>query len=257
MKSLLQKSYLLFIYSFLYIPIIVLILYSFNTARYSLLWQGGSTIWYKILAQDASIWSAFLNSVILGITASVTATVIGLLASLRLFLSQKRKKHQSFMAMLILFIVIPDLILGVSLLIFYNYTHIPLGFISLLISHITFCLPYTLLTIMSRIETLDINIYYSALDLGASHMRALNKVLLPLLFSSVLSALLLSFTLSFDDVVISYFVSGPEFTILPLAIYSMIRTGVTPELNALGTITLLVSLLFVFISMRLTRKSLS
>ena len=160
MKSLLQKSYLLFIYSFLYIPIIVLILYSFNTARYSLLWQGGSTIWYKILAQDASIWSAFLNSVILGITASVTATVIGLLASVRLFLSQKRKKHQSFMAMLILFIVIPDLILGVSLLIFYNYTHIPLGFISLLISHITFCLPYTLLTIMSRIETLDINIEF-------------------------------------------------------------------------------------------------
>jgi spermidine/putrescine transport system permease protein len=158
------------------------------------------------------------------------------------------------MSLLLLLIIIPDLVLGVSLLIFFNYAHIPLGFFSLLIAHITFCLPFVLLTILSRIETLDMNIYLSALDLGASRLRALRKVLLPLLFPSILSALLLSFTLSFDDVVISYFVAGPEFNILPLAIFSMIRSGITPELNALGTITLFISFILVLISSLLTRK---
>ena len=249
-----QKLYLLFIYGFLYIPIVVLIVYSFNQARYSMVWQGGSSTWYQTLAQDTEIWSAFINSLLLGFSASIVATVTGLLAAVQLFLSQKQKKHEGFRTLLLLLIIIPDLVLGVALLIFFNYSKIPLGFFSLLIAHITFCLPFVLLTILTRIETLDMNIYLSALDLGASHSRTLIKILLPLLFPSVLSAFLLSFTLSFDDVVISYFVAGPEFNILPLAIYSMIRSGVTPELNALGTITLLLSFIMVAISIRITRN---
>lgn len=255
MKSGLQKLYLFLVYGFLYIPIIILVVYSFNTAHYSLVWQGASRIWYQNLAHDPAIWSAFFNSVLLGMTAASLATVLGLAAAVHLFLSRRLKKQPGFMMMVYLLIVIPDLILGVSLLIFFDYAHIPLGFFSLLIAHVTFCLPYVLLTIMSRIETLDINIYYSALDLGASHIRAITKILLPLLFPSILSALLLSFTLSFDDVIISYFVAGPEFNILPLAIYSMIRSGITPELNALGTITLAISLVLVLISTFLTRKT--
>lgn len=255
MKTLLQKIYLSLIYGFLYIPILVLIVYSVNKAQYSMIWHGASWIWYRTLAQDTTIWTAFINSMLLGIAASVIATGSGLLAAVRLFLSKGRKKYDGFMTLLILLIVIPDLILGVSLLIFFNYAHIPLGFTSLLIAHITFSLPYVLLTIFSRIETLDINIYLSALDLGASHTRAVIKILLPLLFPSVLSALLLSFTLSFDDVIISYFVAGPEFNILPLAIYSMIRSGVTPELNALGTITLLLSLILIVVATRLAKKT--
>ncbi len=255
MKSLMQKLYLFLIYSFLYLPILVLILYSFNQAKYSMIWQGASSIWYRTLFQNTEIWTAFMHSALLGITASLIATTAGLLAAVQLFLSRKLKKHDGFMTLLLLLIIIPDLVLGVALLIFFNYTHIPLGFFSLLIAHITFTLPFVLLTIFTRIETLDRNIYLSALDLGASHTRALVKVLLPLLFPSILSALLLSFTLSFDDVIISYFVAGPEFNILPLAIYSMIRSGITPELNALGTITLLLSLVLVLISSSLTRKT--
>lgn len=254
MKSLLQKCYLFFIFIFLYLPIFVLILYSFNNAKYSMVWQGSTTIWYQNLLQNTEIWTAFIHSTVLGIAASTIATVAGLLASVQLFLSPKLKKHDGFIALLLLLIIVPDLVLGVALLILFNYTHIPLGFFSLLIAHITFCFPFVLLTILSRIETLDMNIYLSALDLGASRTRALVNVLLPLLFPSVLSALLLSFTLSFDDVVISYFVAGPEFNILPLAIFSMIRSGITPELNALGTITLLISFVLVLISSILTRK---
>lgn len=255
MKSLVQKCYLLLIFSFLYLPILVLIIYSFNNAKYSMQWQGFTHNWYHNLFQNTEIWSAFLHSTLLGITASCIATFAGLLASVQIFLSKKLKKHGKFMTLLLLLIIIPDLVLGVALLIFFNYTRIPLGFFSLVIAHITFCLPFVLLTILSRIQTLDMNIYLSAVDLGASRMRTLRKVLLPLLFPSILSALLLSFTLSFDDVVISYFVAGPEFNILPLAIFSMIRSGITPELNALGTITLIISFVLVLISSLLTRKA--
>lgn len=255
MKKLIQNCYLLWIFVFLYLPIMVLILYSLNDAKYSMLWHGATTTWYENLLHNTEVWSAFIHSSLLGLAASCTATVLGLLASVQIFLSKKSHNQDGFMTMLLLLMIIPDLVLGVSLLIFFNYTHIPLGFFSLLIAHITFCLPFVLLTIMGRIETLDLNIYLSALDLGASRMRALFKVLLPLLFPSVLSAFLLSFTLSFDDVVISYFVAGPEFNILPLAIFSMIRSGITPELNALGTITLVISFILVLISSLLTRKT--
>jgi spermidine/putrescine transport system permease protein len=254
MKSLVQKCYLALIFIFLYLPILVLIIYSFNDARYSMLWHGFTKNWYQNLMQNTEVWTAFIHSTILGIFAASIATIAGFLASVQLFLAKKSNSHEGFMTLLLLQIIIPDLVLGVALLIFFNYTHIPLGFFSLLIVHITFCLPFVLLTILSRIATIDINIYLSALDLGASRRRALIKVLLPLLFPSVLSAFLLAFTLSFDDVVISYFVAGPEFNILPLAIFSMIRSGVTPELNALGTLTLLISFMLVLISTLLTRK---
>lgn len=254
MKSLVQKCYLFSIFAFLYLPIVVLIVYSTNNAKYSMIWQGPTSMWYHALLQNTEIWSAFIHSTILGLSASGIATIAGLLASVQWFLGKKTNANDGFMTLLLLLIIIPDLVLGVALLIFFNYTRIPFGFFSLLIAHITFCLPFVLLTILSRIETLDMNIYLSALDLGASRTRALFKVLLPLLYPSILSAFLLSFTLSFDDVVISYFVAGPEFNILPLAIFSMIRSGITPELNALGTLTLLISFVLVLISSLLTRK---
>ena len=250
MKSLIQKSYMLLVYTFLYFPIIVLIIYSLNDARYSMIWHGFTSHWYRELLHDTEIWTAFFNSVVLGLSAAVIATIMGLLACVHLFLYQTQQKHTGFLSLLLILITTPDLVLGVSLLVFFNFSFIPLGFPSLLIAHITFCLPFVVLTIHSRICTLDANIYLSALDLGASRYTALTKVLLPLLFPAILSALLLCFTLSFDDVVISYFVSGPEFNILPLAIYSLVRSGVTPELNALGTIIFFISLILVVLSYR-------
>lgn len=250
-----KQAYLGVIYFLLYTPLIVLIIYSFNNARYSLTWHGFTTFWYQQLMADTEIWSAFTNSVILGCAASFIATVTGLSACLYLYFNQQSThKHSKLLPLLLILITIPDLVLGVALLILFNVAFIPLGFPSLLIAHITFCLPYVILTINSRIHTLDRNLYLSAMDLGASRTRTFFKVLLPLLFPSVLSAFLLSFTLSFDDVVISYFVSGPTFNILPLGIYSLVRSGVTPELNALGTFTFGLSLILVFISYQLSRK---
>lgn len=250
-----QRFYLSLVYVLLYFPILVLILYSVNDARFSMQWNGFSSRWYQQLLHDRELWSAFFHSILLGLSASFIATCTGGLTCVYLFLHRAQKQQPLFNSLLLLLIIIPDLVLGVALLIFFNFTAIPLGFFSLLIAHITFCLPFVILTINARIYTLDVNIYFSALDLGASRYKALTKILMPLLYPAILSAFLLCFTLSFDDVVISYFVAGPEFNILPLTIYSMVRAGVTPELNALCSITLLISMGMVIISHRLSRKS--
>lgn len=255
MKSFIQKCYMGIVYGLLYTPLLVLIFYSVNNARFSLLWHGFSIRWYQELMQDQSLWAALLHSVYLGLTASVIATTVGLFACVYLFLHPNYKGGRSFYATLLLLIIVPDLVLGVALLIFFNITAMPLGFFSLLIAHITFCIPFVVLTINSRIHTLDVNIYASALDLGASRYTALTRVLFPLLLPAISSAFLLCFTLSFDDVIISYFVAGPDYNILPLTIYSLVRSGVTPELNALCTVTFLISMVLVILSYRISRKT--
>jgi spermidine/putrescine transport system permease protein len=252
LKKFIQRLYVSIIYILLYSPIFVLVLYSVNKTRYSLQWHGFSMRWYLELFQDTSLWSAFFHSIWLGLCAALIATMMGVFACLRLFLT--RRHHQkSFHALLLILVVIPDLVFGVALLIFFNLTGIPLGFISLLIAHITFCIPFVVFMLNNRLHTLDPNLYFSALDLGASHLMALYRIMFPLLWPAIFSAFLLSFTLSFDDVIISYFVAGPNFNILPLTIYSLVRAGVTPELNALCTITVLISMILVLIAYRQTR----
>ena len=162
----------------------------------------------------------------------------------------------SLQTILLLLVIIPDLVLGVALLIFFNLAHIKLGFTSLLIAHITFCIPFVVIVLNARLKTLNPTIYFSAIDLGASHLRALTFILLPLIWPAVLSGFLLSFTLSFDDVMISYFVAGPDYPILPLTIYSLVRNGVTPELNALCSFTLIISMVLVIAAHRLSGKTL-
>lgn len=257
MKTFAQKCFMIIVYGLLYFPILVLILYSVNNARYSLQWHGFSTQWYRELIQDNNLWSALFHSIYLGISASFIATITGLSACIYLFLHPNYKYFRSFYGTLLLLVIIPDLILGVALLIFFNITSAPLGFFSLLIAHITFCIPFVVLTINSRIHTLNINIFNSALDLGATRFTALKRIIFPLLWPAISSAFLLCFTLSFDDVIISYFVAGPDFNILPLTIYSLVRTGVTPELNALCTVTFLISMVLVIVSWRISRKSTS
>lgn len=256
MKPWIKKIYIGCVYTLLYFPILILILYSFNQAQYSLQWQGFSTHWYHELFQDRDLWLAFTHSFILGTSASLIASTAGLIICIHLFL-QNHQSNRTLQSTLLMLIILPDIVLGIALLIFFNLTSIPLGFFSLLIAHITFCLPFAMVAINSRIHNLDINLYYSALDLGATRSRAITHVLLPLLWPAVMSAFLLGFTLSFDDVIISYFVAGPGFNILPLTIYSLVRKGVTPELNALCSITFLLSMLLVIAAHRLSRKTTS
>lgn len=249
-----RKSYLALIYFLLYFPIAVLVSYSFNEARFSLTWHHFSLHWYQELLHDKDLWMSFLRSLFLGVSASLIACLLSLIVSIHFFIHHNLKKR-ALDTLLLLLIVLPDLVLGVSLLVFFNYIGLSLGFWSLLIAHITFCIPFTVITLSARMHHLDVNIYFSALDLGATRGEALRKVLFPLLWPALLSAFLLGFTLSFDDVIISYFVAGPDFNILPLTIYSLVRAGVTPELNALCSITLILSVLLIMIAHHFSREA--
>lgn len=253
MKHLPQISYLTIIYLFFYIPIMVLIIYSFNNAQYSLLWHGFSLRWYHELLSDTNLWVAALNSLTLGMTAATVSMCIGGLCAISLY-RYEFLGRQFLNGLIFILILSPDIVMGISLLLLFSFIQLPLGFWSLLIAHITFCIPYVVVTVYSRITSFDEYIFEAAKDLGAKDYTILTRIILPLLWPALLAGWLLSFTLSIDDVLISYFVAGPDFEILPLTIYSMVRLGIKPEINALCSITFMITLSLVFVSQLLLRK---
>ncbi len=248
-----DRLYLAMVYLFFYLPIGVLIVYSFNNASYSLVWHGFTSSWYTALFHDADLWVAALHSLIIGLTAAFFASVIGTLAAVSLYRYRFMGKGL-LNGMVFILIVTPDIVMGISLLLLFSVFKMPLGFWSLLLAHITFCIPFVVVTIYSRITSLDKNIFEAAKDLGARELTIFRKITVPLLLPAIISGALLCFTLSIDDVMISYFVSGPGFEILPLKIFSMARLGVKPELNALCSVTFIITLFLVILSQRLTRK---
>jgi spermidine/putrescine transport system permease protein len=253
MKNLPVTSYLTTIYLFFYIPIIVLVLYSFNNAQYSLLWHGFSLRWYHELFSDNDLWVAVLHSLVLGISAATIAMCIGGLSAITLFRYDFFGRRLLY-GLIFILILSPDIVMGISLLILFSLLKVTLGFWSLLLAHITFCIPFVVVTVYSRIVSFDEYIFEAAKDLGAKDSVILTRVILPLLWPALFSGWLLSFTLSIDDVIISYFVAGPDFEILPLKIYSMVRLGVKPEINALCAVTLGLTLILIIISQLSLRK---
>ena len=249
----LKYGYMGFIYLFLYLPIFILIVFSFNDSQYSSLWHGFSWSWYQQLWQDTILLHAAKNSLFLGIAASSLATLIGAISSVALFYF-RFKGNKLLHGLLLVMILSPDIILGISLLLFFSIAKVPLGLVSLIIAHITFCLPFVIVTLYSRLVDTDKNIIDAAKDLGASDSQIFSQILIPLLRPALIASWLISFTLSIDDIVISFFVSGPSFQILPLAIYSSIRAGVTPELNALCSLLFAVTLITVLTAATLLRK---
>ncbi|EKD72587.1 MAG: Spermidine/putrescine transport system permease protein PotC [uncultured bacterium] len=255
MKYLPTASYLTAIYLFFYIPIIVLIVYSFNNAQYSLLWHGFSFRWYYELFADTDLWIAVSHSLILGVLAATIAMCIGSLAAISLYRYVFWGRNVLY-GLIFILILSPDIVMGISLLILFSLVKVPLGFGSLLLAHITFCIPFVVVTVYSRIVSFDHYIFEAAKDLGATDTVILTRVILPLLWPALLAGWLLSFTLSLDDVIISYFVAGPDFEILPLKIYSMVRLGVKPEINALCSVTFMLTLILIIISQLSLRKKL-
>jgi spermidine/putrescine transport system permease protein len=254
-EAFLKKSYLTLVILFLYLPLIILVIFSFNKAQYSSQWNHFTLKWFTQLMDDDYLLQSLKNSVLLGILSALMSTSISVIAATVLIFQNGKKNIKSFLMVPSFLIILPDLILGVGFLMILNLLHIPFGFISLLIAHITFCMPFIIFTIINQINSFDIHLYYASLDLGASKFQTWKTIILPLLAPSLFSAFLLAFTLSFDDVVISYFVAGPEFNILPLTIFSMIRSGATPEINALCTLTLLFSFVLILLTQGKMRKS--
>ena len=246
MNRISKIAYLLGIYLFLYTPILVLIVYSFNDSSFSLLWQGFTFRWYESLMQNTDLQIVALHSLLIGFLAATGATGIGTLAAVSLYRYQffgKKLIH----ALIFILIISPDIVTGISLLILFSTLKCTLGFWTLLLSHITFCIPFVTVTVYSRLTGQDKNLFEAAKDLGATEGTIFRRILIPLLWPAICAGWLLSFTLSIDDVIISFFVTGPEFDILPLKIFSMVRVGIKPEINALCSVMFGLTLIIVLI----------
>ncbi|CAN5223707.1 spermidine/putrescine ABC transporter permease PotC [soil metagenome] len=252
-RHLITPIYQTAIYLFLYTPIFILIVLSFNNAKFSMVWHGASLQWYQQLFDDSDIWVAAWHSLLVGTLSATIATTIGTLGAVSLY-RYRFFGRKLLYGLIFILIVAPDIVTGVSLLTVYSLINFPLGFWSLLLAHVTFSIPFAMITVYSRLIGLDENIFEAAKDLGAKDWTIFFNIMLPLLKSALLASWLLCFTLSLDDVIISYFVTGPDFQILPLQIYSMVRSGINPEVNALCAILFAVTLLFVIIIQLIMRK---
>lgn len=252
MGRLLRSGSMSLIYAYLYIPILILIVNSFNQARFGINWQGFTLEWYRLLLNNDSLLQAASHSLTMAVFSATFATAIGSLTAVALYRYHFRGKP-FVSGMLFVVMMSPDIVMAISLLVLFMLLGISLGFWSLLFSHITFCLPFVVVTVYSRLKGFDIRMLEAARDLGASEIIILRKIILPLAMPAVATGWLLSFTLSMDDVVVSSFVTGPSYEILPLKIYSMVKVGVSPEVNALATILLLLSLVLVLSSQLILR----
>lgn len=252
MDKTIKFSFMSLVYLFLYLPIIVLIVNSFNDNRFGIRWGGFTTKWYHALINNDSLMQAAWHSINIAVFSATAATLIGSLTAVALFRYQfKGKKMVN--GMLFVVMMSPDIVMAISLLALFLVLGFQLGFFTLLIAHITFCLPFVVITVYSRLSGFDVKMLEAAKDLGASEWVILKNIILPIAKPAVAAGWLLSFTLSLDDVIISSFVTGPGYEILPLKIYSMVRVGVSPEVNALATVMLLVSLVLVITSQLLAR----
>lgn len=248
----LRGTFISLIYAYLYVPILILIVNSFNNARFGLNWSGFTTKWYQQLFNNDSLIQAAWHSVTIAILCASIATVIGFLTAVALY--RYRFRGKNFVSgMLFIVMMSPDIVMAVSLLALFVVLGGALGFWSLLFSHITFCLPFIVITIYSRLKGFDAKMLEAARDLGASELIILRKIILPIAMPAVVAGWLLSFTLSMDDVVVSSFVTGPSYEILPIKIYSMVKTGISPEINALATIMLTLTLILVVASQLILR----
>ena len=241
---------------FFYLPLLVLIVYSFNDGK-SMVWKGFSLRWYReLFTYSENIWQAFRYSIGVAVVSGLLSTVIGTLGAIALkWYSFKSKKYLQLLTVLPL--VVPDIIIGVSLLIMFASIHWKLGLLTIFIAHTTFNIPYVLFIVMARLEEFDYSVVEAAYDLGATERQAFQKVILPMLFPAIISGFLMAVTLSFDDFVITFFVAGPGSSTLPLRIYSMIRLGGSPVINALSVILIALSIVLTISTKKLQKNVIS
>ena len=224
---------------FLFLPLIVLVIYSFNSST-SMTWTGFSLRWYERLLTERGLWTAFRNSIVIALTSAITATVIGTIGAIGVnwyrFRMRSYVRTISFLPM-----ILPEIIIGVSLAIFFAGIGIPLGLFTIYIAHTTFCLPFVFLMVMARLDEFDFSIIEAAADLGASEKETLFKIILPICKPGIISGFLTAITLSLEDFVITFFVAGPGSSTLPVFIYSAImkRGGITPLISALSVVMIM------------------
>lgn len=248
-----EKLYSFLIYFFLYAPILVLIVLSFNESKYRGSWEGFGFKWYLELLNDRRILKSFYYTVVIAVMATFFSTIIGTGAAIAIS-NLKGIKRKIVLNFNYIPVVSPDILIGISLMILFIFSEVKLGFLSILLSHITFCTPYVVLSVMPKLSQLNKSLYEAALDLGATPMQAIQKVIIPEILPGIFTGALLAFTLSLDDFVISFFNAGSGVTTLPITIYAMAKRGINPKINAISTIMFIVVLILLVIINNRTKK---
>lgn len=245
-KKLGSKFYLFLVFLFLYAPIIVLIIFSFNNSKSMAVWEGFTFKWYKELISDDRILTALYYTLSVAIISATVSTVVGTLSSIGIFkmrgLSKKIILNINYLPVLN-----PDIVTGIALMSLFAFFSFKFGFTTMLLAHITFNLPYVILSILPKLKQLPNNIEEAAMDLGATPSYTLRKVILPQIKPGIISGFLIAFTMSIDDFVISFFTTGSGVTNLSIEVYSMAKRGIKPEINALSTLMFIVVLTLLLI----------
>jgi len=252
--SLWLRIYSFLVYGFIYAPILILIIFSFNTQKLNIRWEGFTLDWYKALFSDRQIFLATRNTLIVAIISTLVATIIGTLAALAMH-RYRFPFYGTSEIMMYIPIVIPEVVMGISLLVFFQkIISLPLGLNTITLSHIAFSIPFVALVVRARLHGYDKAIDEAAMDLGANEITTFRRITLPTIMPGVLAGAMLAFTLSLDDYVITLFTAGPGSTTLPLRVFSMVKTAVTPEINALSTLWVLIVFILLVIGQIAQRR---
>lgn len=249
-----RTFYLSLFFVVLYVPVLSVILYSFNQSPSTAQWTGFTLDWYKELFNDRVIFESFKLSIVVALMTSLLSAILGTAAAIvSLYVTKRMEK--SINGIMILPLLVPEVALGVSLLLFFSSLRLPFGYLTLVLSHSLFCVPYVYIMVQLRLKEIDKSIIEAAKDLGAGRAKIIKTIILPLVMPSILTASLLAMAISLDDVVISTYMSGPTATTLPVHVFSMMRVGVTPKINALCTLILVGTFFIVGLSQLVNKKS--
>jgi spermidine/putrescine transport system permease protein len=235
-------------YLFLYLPLAIVVVYSFNDSRLNAEWVGFTLDWYRKLAQNDEMIAAAGNSLAIALVASLVSTVLGTMAGV----AMHRYRLRVLPVLVLTPIAIPEILMGVALLIFFVMLNFTLGLVSVAIAHIAFCIGFVAIVVRARLAGMDESLVEAARDCGATPWQAFRRVTLPLIMPGVIAGALMAFTLSIDDFVITFFTAGAGTVTLPLQIYSMIKIAVTPEVNAVSTLLMLLTLVLIVVAARLS-----
>jgi len=245
-KKTMKRIYTILMFLFLYSPIVVLIVFSFNSEKTTASWTGFSLNWYRQLFQDRQIMKALYYTISIAVLASIISTIIGTFAAIGIY-KMKKKPRKLILAANKIPILNPDIVTGVAIMILFKTIRLDFGFLTLLIAHITFDIPFVILSVFPKLRQLPKNIVEAALDLGATPFYALRKIIMPQIMPGVITGFLIAFTMSIDDFVISFFTTGKGVTNLSIVIYSMARRGINPKINALSTLMFVIVLTLLLI----------
>ena len=235
-------------YAFLYLPLAIVVVYSFNDSRLNAEWVGFTLDWYRKLAENNEMLQAAANSLLIAFVASLVSTVLGTMAGIAMY----RYRTRLLPILVLTPIAIPEILMGVSLLIFFVMLNLTLGLLSVALAHIAFCIGFVAIVVRARLAGMDESLVEAARDLGATPWQAFRLVTLPLIMPGVVAGALMAFTLSIDDFVITFFTAGAGTVTLPLQIYSMIKIAVTPEVNAVSTLLMLLTLVLIVIASKVS-----